>query len=174
MSVKIKIGSRSWSVLTKLLNVALQTLRPFFFILVFKIQFEILQFSINVIFQSLIFQILISFRASCLRHLTLLHEINHWTWCTVESFLFHSRHTILFTLSGQDGRNAAAQYVLDRGSVLEEGRRYSVRVPKNLDVHIRLCLLSQEKQSERNLRSKLNQHYIYSWEWVLKIRIASL
>ena len=65
MSVKIKIGSRSWSVLTKLLNVALQTLRPLFFILVFKIQFEILQFSINVIFQSLIFQILISFWASC-------------------------------------------------------------------------------------------------------------
>lgn len=50
--------------------------------------------------------------------------------------------------SGQaeDGGDAAAQHVLDRGAVSEEGRGRAVPVPLHTHVHLRLCLLPQEEQ----------------------------
>lgn len=50
--------------------------------------------------------------------------------------------------SGQaeNGGDAAAQHVLDRGAVPEEGCGRAVPVPLNAHVHIRLCLLPQEEQ----------------------------
>ena len=54
----------------------------------------------------------------------------------------------LSRVSGPNGGNATAQHVLDRGSIPEEGRGYSVRVPENSHVHIRFCLLLGEEQPE--------------------------
>ena len=68
--------------------------------------------------------------------------------------------------TGQDGGDAAAQHVVDRGPVPEEGRRHPVRVQEDPHVHLRLRILSQEKQSERNLRGQTlirvlnDRHYI--------------
>lgn len=50
--------------------------------------------------------------------------------------------------SGQaeDGGDAAAQHVLDRSAVPEEGRGRAVPVPLHAHVYLRLCLLPQEEQ----------------------------
>lgn len=50
--------------------------------------------------------------------------------------------------SGQaeDGGDAAAQHVVDRGAVPEEGRGRAVPVPLHAHVHLRLCLLPQKEQ----------------------------
>lgn len=55
---------------------------------------------------------------------------------------------------GENGGDAAAQHVLDRGAVPEEGRRHSVPVPTNADVHLRVCVLPAQEQSVANLRGQ--------------------
>ncbi len=52
---------------------------------------------------------------------------------------------------GQDGRDATAQHVLDRGSVFEEGCGHSLWMSKDSHVHLRICFLLEEKQSEWNI-----------------------
>ena len=46
----------------------------------------------------------------------------------------------------EDGGDAAAQHVVDRGAVPEEGGGRAVPVPLHAHVHLRLCLLPQEEQ----------------------------
>ena len=52
---------------------------------------------------------------------------------------------------GQDGGDAAAQHVLDRGPVPQEEPRHPLRVSPDPHVHLRLCLLSEEEQPVRHL-----------------------
>lgn len=54
----------------------------------------------------------------------------------------------------EDGRDAAAQHVLDRGAVLKEGCRRAVSVSFHAHVHLRLRLLPQEEQPVHHLRGK--------------------
>ena len=53
---------------------------------------------------------------------------------------------------GQDGGDAAAQHVLDRGPVPQEEPRHPLRVPPDPHVHLRLRLLLEEEQPVRYLR----------------------
>lgn len=53
----------------------------------------------------------------------------------------------------QNGRNATAEHVLDRGTVSENCCGYLVSVSANSYVHLCVCLLSEEKQSVCNFRS---------------------
>lgn len=46
----------------------------------------------------------------------------------------------------EDGRDAAAQHVLDWGAVSKEGCGRALPVPLHTHVHLRLCLLPQEEQ----------------------------
>ena len=46
---------------------------------------------------------------------------------------------------GANGGDAAAQHVMDRGAVPEEGRRRSLSVSANTDVHLCLRLLPSQK-----------------------------
>ena len=46
----------------------------------------------------------------------------------------------------EDGGDAAAQHVVDRGAVPEESRGRAVPVPPDPHVHLRLRLLPQEEQ----------------------------
>ena len=39
------------------------------------------------------------------------------------------------------GGDAAAQHVVDRGAVPQEGRRRALSVPADAHVHLRLCVL---------------------------------
>ena len=55
---------------------------------------------------------------------------------------------------GQDGGDAAAQHVLDRGPVPQEEPRHPLRVSPDPHVHLRLCLLSEEEQPVRHIRGK--------------------
>ena len=54
----------------------------------------------------------------------------------------------------EDGGDAAAQHVLDRGAVPEEGRGRAVPVPLHAHVHIRLRFLPQEEQPVHHLRGE--------------------
>lgn len=51
---------------------------------------------------------------------------------------------------GQDGGDAAAQHVLDRGPVPQEESGHPLRVPPDSHVHLCLCLLFEEKQQSAN------------------------
>lgn len=54
----------------------------------------------------------------------------------------------------EDGGDAAAQHVMDRGAVPEEGCGCAVPVPLHAHVHLRLCVLPQEEQPVYHLRGK--------------------
>ena len=63
--------------------------------------------------------------------------------------LFHSFACRYLAAHGGD---AAAQHVLDRSAIPEEGRRRAVPVSPDAHVHLRLRLLSEEEQSVDHIR----------------------
>ncbi len=65
-------------------------------------------------------------------------------------------HVVLLLL-GQDGGNATAQHVMDRGSVFEEGCGHSLWMSKNSYVYLRICILPEEEQSKRNIWGNFNK-----------------
>ena len=60
--------------------------------------------------------------------ITTLKEVTGFTFCVI--------------YIGQDGGDAAAQHVMDRGPVPQEVPGHPLRVPENADVHLCLRLLS--------------------------------
>ena len=57
-------------------------------------------------------------------------------------------------LLGQDGGDAATQHELDRGPVPQEGCGHPLRVQEDAHVHLCLCILSREEQSEPAIRGE--------------------
>lgn len=54
----------------------------------------------------------------------------------------------------EDGGDAAAQHVLDRGAVPEEGGRRPLPVPRHAHVHLCVRLLPQKEQPVHYLRGR--------------------
>ena len=62
------------------------------------------------------------------------------------SSVLEVREQVVRDGEGQDGGDAAAQHVLDRGPVPQEESGHLVRVSSYADVHLCLCLLLEKEQ----------------------------